>query len=141
MSVNSVFCIGRLTKDPAVNAGQGGGVSVAKFTLALDRGKDKDGNSKGADFPNVVCFGKTAELAEKYLEKGRLVCVIGRIQTGSYEGKDGKRVYTTDIVAEKIEFLDKGDVAPTAEATSKNEKPGKDDLAGFMQVSDEEIPF
>ena len=97
--MNSVFLIGRAVKDPAALK------SAVRLCLAVDRGKGSDGQSLGTDNINVVCFGKTAGLAEKYALKGRLVAVKGRILTGSYE-KDGKRIYTMDIAADRLEFLD-----------------------------------
>lgn len=99
--MNSVSLVGRLTRDPELREGT---TSVARFSVAIDRGKDKDGNDRGTDFPNIVVFGKQAESCAKYLEKGRQVAIQGRIQTGSYE-KDGKKIYTTDVVADRVEFL------------------------------------
>lgn len=140
--MNQVLLIGRLTKDPDVRYTQSQ-TAVARFSVAINRGKDKDGKDLGADYPNVVCFGKTAELVEKYLGKGRLVGITGKITTGSYE-KDGKKYYTTDITASHIEFLDKA-----VENSDKNNKPvenSKDEVpAGISQMTDEEwdalIPF
>lgn len=100
--MNSVTLIGRLTKDPEVRA-TNSGESVAKFTLAIDRYGSKE---KQADFPRIVVFGKQAENCGKYLVKGSLVGVSGRIQTGSYTNKDGATVYTTDVVAQRVQFLD-----------------------------------
>ena len=97
--MNNVNLIGRLTKDPQVSY-TGQQMAVAKFSIAIDRGKDK-----GADFPNIVAFGKTAELAEKWLKKGQMVGVSGHIQTGSYE-KDGRKVYTTDVVADRVTIIE-----------------------------------
>ena len=120
--------IGRLTADPNIKHGE---ISVAKFSIAVDRGKDKDGKDKGADFPSITCFGKTADLIEKYMSKGRLVGIIGRIQTGSYE-KDGVKHYTTDVIAERVEFLDR----------KEEMKPSSDDIpTGFTQISVDDIPF
>ena len=101
--MNSVALAGRLTRDPEVRYTQSQ-TAVASFTLAVDRpySKDKENN---ADFIRITTFGKQAEFAEKYLNKGRLVGVTGRIQTGSYQDKDGKTVYTTDVIADRIEFL------------------------------------
>ena len=97
--MNNVNLIGRLTKDPQVSY-TGQQMAVAKFSIAIDRGKDK-----GADYPNIVAFGKTAELAEKWLKKGQMVGVSGHIQTGSYE-KDGRKVYTTDVVADRLTIVE-----------------------------------
>ena len=101
--MNSVALTGRLTRDPEVRYTQSQ-TAVATFTLAVDRPFSRD-RENNADFIRITSFGKQAEFAEKYLNKGRLVGVTGRIQTGSYQDKDGKTVYTTDVVADRIEFL------------------------------------
>lgn len=105
--MNNVILIGRLTNSPELRYTQGNNqMAVCKFNLAIDRGKDSKGNDKGADFPRVTVFGKQGENASKYLEKGRLVAIQGRIQTGSYKDKEGKTVYTTDVIAEKVKYLE-----------------------------------
>lgn len=129
--MNQVNLIGRLTKDPEVRY-TSSQMAVARFTVAVDRQKDKSGEQK-TDFISTVCFGKTAELVERYLGKGRLVGVTGSIQTGSYE-KDGRKVYTTDVAADRVEFLDKGDTA------GKPAKAEDDAFAGF-NLTEDDIPF
>ena len=124
---NAVFLIGRLTKDPQISYISDTQTAVARFSVAISRGKDKDGNDKGADFPNVVVFGKQAENCERYLSKGKLVGIEGRLQTGSYE-KDGRKVYTTDVIANRVEFLE-------WDNKEKSEIP-----SGFRAVEDE-CPF
>ena len=99
--MNSVSLIGRLTRDPEVRYSSGSQTAVAKFTLAVNRPFAKEGE-QDADFIGITCFGKTAELVERYMSKGRMVGVTGRIQTGSYE-KDGRKVYTTDVIADEIQ--------------------------------------
>ena len=106
--MNSVNLIGRLTRDPEVRYTESQ-LAVARFSLAIDRGKDRNGKSRGADFPGIVVFGKQAETCERYLAKGRRVAVQGRLQTGSYVNKEGAKVYTTDVIADRVEFLDWGD--------------------------------
>ena len=133
--MNTVSLIGRLTKDPEVRYGAATQMAIARFSIAIDRGKDKDGNDRGADYPSIVCFGKTAENAEKYLAKGKLVGITGRIQTGSYE-KDGKKYYTTEVLADRVEFLEK--TGGTAQNTAPAPTPVP---AGFNQLDDEDIPF
>lgn len=97
--MNNVVLIGRLTKDPEITYTQNG-TAVCKFTLAVNRqGKD------GADFIRIVTWNKTAENCSKYLAKGRQAAVQGRIQTGSYKNKDGHTVYTTDVIANNVQFL------------------------------------
>lgn len=129
--MNKVIISGRVTKDIEVNytASQ---MAVARFSLALDKGKDKDGNSRGADYPNVVVFGRTAENLEKFSGKGLRLEVEGHIQTGSYEDKNGTKHYTTDVVAERIEFIDwKNSIQSTSDDNYTQ---------GFAAI-DEEIPF
>ena len=145
--MNSVSLIGRLTRDPEVRYGASSGSAVARFSIAIDRGRDRDGNDRGADYPNIVCFGRTAELVEKYLGKGRLVGIQGRIQTGSYE-KDGKKVYTTEVLADRVEFLDRGDRADGSAPqrstgySAPAESAGPAIPEGFSQLlTDDDIPF
>lgn len=101
--MNSVVLIGRLTKDPQVR-NTANGMAVASFTLAIDR-PAKNGEKRQADFPRIIAFGKTAETCGKYLSKGRQIAVNGQIRTGSYQNQNGDTIYTTDIVANRIEFL------------------------------------
>ena len=143
--MNSVSLIGRLTRDPDVRYGSETQMAVARFTIAIDRQQGRNGE-KQTDFPSIVCFGKTAELVEKYMSKGRLVGIQGRIQTGSYTNKDGQKVYTTDVVADRVEFLDRGNTeggsssfggnGGNAPRKAESEVPG-----GFTQYVDDDIPF
>lgn len=103
--MNSVNLIGRLTKDAVYTAKKGeDGVAIANFSIAIDR-PFKTGEAK-TDFPRVTVFGKNADNVIKYSGKGLLIGVTGRIQTGSYTNKEGTTVYTTNVVAERIEFLE-----------------------------------
>jgi single-strand DNA-binding protein len=104
MSLNRAILIGRLTKQPELRITPGG-VSVTNFILAVDR-PPKDG-TREADFLDCVAFGKLAELVAKHLDKGRLVAVEGRIQTRTYETKDGQRRKVWEVVAESVRFLDR----------------------------------
>ena len=101
--MNSVNLIGRLTKDVDLRYTQSG-LAVGHFSVAIDRPK-KDGQDNGADFPNCVAYGKTAENLANYVHKGEMVGVTGCIRTGSYTGKDGRKVYTTDISVASVQFL------------------------------------
>ena len=138
--MNQVSLIGRLTRDPEVRYGAASQTAVARFSIAIDRGKDRDGNDRGTDFPNIVCFGKTAELVERYLGKGRLVGITGRIQTGSYE-KDGKKVYTTEVLADRVEFLDRGEKSENAGGGFAAAQAPSEIPTGFSQLTDDDIPF
>jgi len=120
--------MGRLARDPSVFTPPSG-TTFARMTLAVDRRKKKDGTQE-ADFPSVVAWGKTAEFCEKYLAKGKKILVEGRIQTGSYE-KDGQKIYTTDVVAENIEFAE-------SKRVDSAENPGGE---RGEYATDEMIPF
>ena len=141
--------MGRLTRDPNISYSQSGdNMAIARFSLAVDRrGRRQDGaEQQTADFIGCVCFGRSAEFAEKYLRQGMKVAVTGRIQTGSYTDKNGQKVYTTDVVLDDIEFAE----SKTAEHRNGNTEyygqrpepcPDKD---GFMNIPDgidEELPF
>ena len=106
--MNSVVLIGRLTKDPETRYTSGTQMAVCTFAVAIDRPARKD-EEKKTDYPRVIVFGKQAENCERFLKKGRLVGIQGRIQTGSYQDKDGKTVYTTDVIADRVEFLEWGE--------------------------------
>ncbi len=136
--MNKVILIGRLVRDAEVRYTQGAEpMAIARYTLAVDRRK-KDENS--ADFISCIAFGKSAEFAEKYLHKGIKIAVEGRIQTGSYTNKDGKKIYTTDVVVESTEFAESKNSAQQAPA-----EPTADMDEGFMSipdgVDDEGLPF
>lgn len=136
--MNNVVLIGRLTKAPEVRYTAGTQTAVATFTVAIDRPTKADGE-KQTDFPRVICFGKQAENCEKYLDKGRMVGIQGRLQTGSYEKQDGSKVFTTDVVADRVEFLDFGDKKQTV----TNAQPSGNDESvpsGFAML-EEECPF
>lgn len=121
--MNKVNLIGRVTKDIELRSTPNG-VSVVKFMMAVSRRKKDE-----ADFIPCVAWNKTAELMDKYVAKGDRIGVSGRIQTGYFE-KDGKRVYTTDIIVEDLEFLEK---------KRAEEQPDED---GFVQMpEDGELPF
>ena len=131
--MNIVILMGRLTKDPSIYGEND--KKVAKFTLAVDRSYARE--EKKTDFINIVAFTKKCEFSEKYLKKGSKVVVTGRIQTGDYV-KDGNKVYTTDVVAENIEFAE----SKKAEVAAGEES--KQDDSEFMNVSSEqkdEMPF
>ena len=99
--MNKTVLIGRLVKDPDLRFAAGTGTAVCRFTLAVSRPFKKD----ETDFINCIAFNKTAETIAQYLTKGRQLALEGRIQTGSYEGKDGVKRYTTDVVVDNFEFI------------------------------------
>ncbi|HHW94858.1 MAG TPA: single-stranded DNA-binding protein [Mogibacterium sp.] len=102
--MNNVVLIGRLTKDPELSYTPNTQTAVTRFTLAVDRPR-RSGEDAGADFIRITVWGRQAETCDRYLSKGRQVAVLGRIQTGSYKNREGVTVYTTDVVADRVEFL------------------------------------
>lgn len=141
--MNIVMLIGRLTRDPELRYLPNTGTPVATFALAVDKELSKDKKqemeSKGqatADFINIVVFGKLAESCSNYLRKGRLAAVHGRLQSRSYEGRDGVRRYVTEVMASRVEFLERGD------KQSSNESENWDfDIDGFEPADEDNIPF
>lgn len=140
--MNKFFGIGRLTKDPEIM--HKGETNIARYSLAIDRRKGE------ADFINCVCFGRAADFAEKYLQKGMKIAVAGRIQTGSYKTKDGRTVYTTDIVVEEHEFCEGRKAQEGGSQGADDKIPANASQGGFqglvdgfaaMTDEDEELPF
>lgn len=105
--MNSVVLIGRLARDPELSYTPNTQTAVTRFTIAVDRPR-RQGEDQGADFIRVTVFGRQAETCDRYLSKGRQAAVQGRIQTGSYKNREGVTVYTTDVVADRVEFLGGG---------------------------------
>ena len=121
--MNKAIISGNMCKDLEVTYTKTNNVKVGKFTLAVRRDKDN------TDFIHCVAYGKTVELMEKYCyEKGKKIGVVGRIETGNYIDKDSKKVYTTDVIVEEVDF-----------AESKKETPAE--VPTESQVTDEDLPF
>lgn len=104
--MNKVCLIGRLTAKPELRYTNGSNIPTTRFSLAVKRSFTSNTNQPDTDFISVVVWNKQAENVCQYLDKGSLVAVEGRIQTGSYDDKDGKKVYTTDVVANNVSFLE-----------------------------------
>jgi single-strand DNA-binding protein len=134
--MNNVVLIGRLTKEPELRYIPESQNAVATFTIAVDRAFSKE---KQADFIRITVFGKQAENCERFLAKGRNVGIQGRIQTGSYKDKEGKTVYTTDVVADRVEFLEWSE----QEEHDKSQKRKQPEIPeGFQALDDDsDIPF
>ena len=156
--MNSVELIGRLTRDPEVRYTSGSQMAVASFTIAIDRPQRQDGGEKQTDFPRITVFGRQAETCEKYLKKGRMVAIQGRIQTGSYTNKNGDTVYTTDVVANRVEFIDWGSnqngqggyspggynaqqSQPAPQSQPAAQSAPDDDMPDSFEAIDEDVPF
>ena len=130
--MNNWVGIGNLVRDPEVRQ-SGEGKSVCRFTVAINDGW---GERKETSYIPVVCFGKTAENCGRFLAKGSKVAVNGRIKTGSYTKQDGTKVYTTDVIANNVEFLStREEPAQQGYQTSFDDAP-----SGFRQV-DDDVPF
>lgn len=144
--MNNVSLVGRLVRDPEVRYGQNESVSVAKFSLAVERKWKRDGEPT-VDFINCTVFGKSAEFTEKYLRKGMRVAITGRIQTGSYKNKDGQTVFTTEIIVESQEIAQSKSESNES-STDSNAEAGKspygssgDDFMFIPEGSEDELPF
>lgn len=159
--MNIVVLIGRLTRDPEFRYTDSQ-TAIANFSLAIDRGKDKNGESRGTDFPRITVFGKLAENCNRYLAKGRMVAIQGRIQTGSYQNRNGDTVYTTDVIADRVEFLPDGRKdgggrtiasAPSNQGYDPYQPKGPQQMhmsqmnqenqmpVGFEAIDDDDVPF
>lgn len=150
--MNKVILMGRLTRDPEVRYSQGEKpMAIARYTLAVDRRFNRNGDDASADFISCIAFGRSGEFAEKYFRKGIKVVITGRIQTGSYTNKDGNTVYTTDVVVEDQEFAEsKNASGNNIEGNSNGTGMDKPDASfpesgdGFMNIPDgldEDLPF
>ena len=147
--MNKVFLMGNIGKDPDIRYSND--KAVARFSLAVRRRFTREGD-QDTDWLNVVAFSKLAEFCEKYLRKGSKIIVEGRINTGSYTNKEGQKVYTTDIIAEQIEFAeskkDSENNAPVSNPANTSSVPADDGFDnsddGFMTVEEEmdsSLPF
>ncbi|WP_306541926.1 single-stranded DNA-binding protein [Acidaminococcus intestini] len=136
--MNRIMLLGRLTKDPEIRKTPAD-KSVCTFTLAVDRpfmGRDE---KKEADFINIVAWGKTADLCSTYLGKGERALVEGRLQIRSYDGRDGQKRWITEVIADRVEFIDrKKDSSPKG---GQQKEAGPMGSFGTEMQFDEEIPF
>ncbi len=158
--MNKVFLVGRLARDPELRY-TSSNLATMRCAIAVDRQFVREGDEQKADFINIVAFGNRAETMNKYLTKGSQIAIDGRIQTGSFDGQDGKKVYTTDVVVENFQFLDsKGsrnidtnnmseptdtnfsnDENATFDSSSDNDKGPFADFGAKIEVDDGELPF
>ncbi len=155
--LNRTVLVGRLTRDPEIRFTQSQR-AVCNFSLAVNRNFTNASGEREADFINIVSWGRTAENVSKYMSKGSLVAVDGRIQTRNYENDRGERVYVTEVVAENVTFLESKNSNNAMNDFSGNsfEKPSapqqekssfdsnKDPFADFgntIDISDDDLPF
>ena len=144
--MNKAILVGRLTRDPEIRYTVAGeSMCIARYTLAVDRRGKREEGQPTADFINCVAFGKNGEFAEKYLRQGTKIAIGGHIQTGSYTNKDGKKVYTTDVVIDEQEFAEsKNSQSSNVSSGSSTQQTPEVDENGFMNIPDgidEELPF
>lgn len=132
--MNKVILMGRLTRNPEVRYTTSN-VLVASFSLAINRRFAKEGEERQADFINVVAWDKTGEFCSKYFKKGQQVGIVGRIQSRSYDDKDGKKIYVTEVVAEEAYFAD------SRKEDSDNPFGGTVQNNPFTPVTNDDFPF
>ncbi len=143
--MNKVFLIGNLTKDPDL-ATTNSGLSVCRFTIAITRRFQNAEGERDADFINITTWKNQADICHKYLRKGSKVGVVGRIQTGSYTAQDGTKRYTTDVVADEVEFLNtkaSGEGSSQTKKFDEESQPKKSDeeVAQLQPIDDDNLPF
>lgn len=142
--INRTILVGRLTKDPEFRVTPNG-VSVTTFTLAVNRTFTNAQGEKEADFINCVTFRKQAENVNNYLSKGSLAGVDGRVQSRSYDNKEGKRVYVTEVVCDSVQFLDtKSNNQQTNnnnQQTKNNDNNPFNNANGPIDITDSDLPF
>lgn len=140
--MNKVILMGRLTRDPEVKYSQSNNpMAIARYSIAVNRKFKREGEPD-ADFINCVAFGKTGEFVEKYLKKGQLINVVGSLRTGSYNDKNGKKVYTTDVIVEEHYFTDskKDKEENTSNKKANNDNKEIDEIDMCTPV-DDDLPF
>lgn len=146
--MNKAILIGNLTRDPESRHAPSGALAVS-FTVAINRKFLNASGNREADFINIVAWHKTAKICARYLTKGMKVCVVGRIQTRSYDAQDGSKRYVTEVIADEIELLGKRDTGaadelppePPAPAAAKADEGAHVPRSGFVEVDDDELPF
>lgn len=146
MNLNKVFLVGNLTRDPELR-NLPSGAAVASFCIATNRvWKNQQGEKQEeAQFHNVVVFGRQAEIVNQYLAKGSLILVEGRIQTRSWDGKDGSKQYRTEIVAERIQFGPRSGQSGQRETFNAKPTAAKEELPEIdineEEIKSEDLPF
>lgn len=147
--MNSVVLIGRLARDPELRFVPGSGMAVANFTMAIDKGltreKKQEFENQGkptADFIRIVVWGKQAENCSQYLVKGKLVAIQGSIQTSSYKSTAGDTRYTTEVLANRVEFLEWGEKTQSSSGKGDDFSFGAGSFEDFQSIEDDDdVPF
>lgn len=141
--MNKAFLIGRLTRDPELRYSSSN-AAIANFSIAIDRQYTNGQGQRETDFINIVAFQKQAENIKKYVGKGSLVAVDGRIQTRNYEDKDGKRVYVTEVIVDSIDFLQSRKDESKQETENTKQKLSDDVFSEFgssIEITDDDVAF
>ncbi len=145
--MNKVVLIGRLTRDPEIRY-TSNNIAATNFTLAVNRNYQNQNGVREADFINIVMWRKQAETAKKYLSKGSLIAIEGRIQTRNYDGADGKKVYVTEVLADSFEFLESKGQKTNSDIDFNNDISTNNiadepyiDFGDTIELSDDDIAF
>ena len=138
--INRTVLVGRLTKDPELKYTPSG-VPMTRFTVAVNRAFTNQNGEREADFISCLAWRKLAENLTNYMKKGSLIGVDGRTQTGSFEGQDGKRVFTTDVIADSIQFLE-GKSANQQQGSYESISNGQFSVSkGTIEIDEDQLPF
>ena len=141
--MNKIFLMGRLTKDPEIRYSQGDNpIAIARYSLAVDKKQKREDGIK-ADFFNVVAFDRLGDFAAKYLRKGIKIVLSGRVQTGTYDNKEGVRMPFFEVVAELQEFAESKSAMQTTDPSRADDRDRYPAEGGFLQIPDnlEDLPF
>ena len=144
--MNKAILMGRLTREPDIRVSNTDSrqITVARYTLAVDRRRRRDEGSQTADFISCIAFDKAAEFAEKYLHQGTKVLVTGHIKTGSYTNREGQKIYTTDVIIEEQEFCESKAAAwqtEVAQSSSQISRPSDSFMNIPTSIDDDGFPF
>ena len=141
--MNKIFLMGRLTKDPEIRYSQGDNpIAIARYSLAVDKKQKREDGIK-ADFFNVVAFDRLGDFTAKYLRKGIKIVLSGRVQTGTYDNKEGVRMPFFEVVAELQEFAESKNAGQTADSSRADDGDSYPAEGGFLQIPDnlDDLPF
>lgn len=151
MDLNNVTLIGRITKDIELKKTDSG-MSAVNFFVAVNNGKDKDGNERTADFPKIIVYEAQAENIAKYCKKGSKIAVLGKIKTRSWDKQDGTKAYETYVAASRVQFLDskpsEGTSIPEPEyassshgAVDNTKSDPYEDFSEAIEINPDDLPF
>lgn len=143
--MNKVILMGRLTRDPEVKYTQGNEpIAVAKYTIAVAKRFKKQGEAE-ADFINCIAFGKTGEFVEKYLSKGQMISLVGRLQVRTYDDKNGDKKWVTEVIVEEHHFAESKQATPKQNGNSNDYNPpinvSSNDGFDLLDDDDDDVPF